>query len=94
MPTLELGQLMLDDQVRQALSAEGLSPAQVLMRHAQGDRGEIPPSAIEISEESLIDTVMSIYRLRSRDAIWVTTYLKWSSRVTMMTFLPAEWMEE
>ena len=70
-----LGRIVATYGALDALRRSGDSPARLLVRHASGDYGDMPPEDVLENRRSLQTgaRIMSAYRLRSGVKIWLIT---------------------
>ena len=70
-----LGQILATPGALEALEESGQTPTEFLVRHVQGEWGEICPDDATLNEESLIDgsRLMSVYRTSKNVRIWIIT---------------------
>lgn len=70
-----LGQLLATPGALDALCESGQSPAEFLLRHVQGDWGDLSGDDKQLNEEALIDgsRIMSAYRMSKGTKLWVIT---------------------
>lgn len=70
-----LGQLLTTPGALAALAESGQSPAEFLVRHVQGDWGDMSADDKQLNDEALIDgsRIMSAYRTSKGTKLWVIT---------------------
>lgn len=70
-----LGQLLATPGALEALAESGQSPAEFLLRHVQGDWGDLSSDDKQLNEEALNDgsRIMSAYRTSKGTKLWVIT---------------------
>lgn len=74
-PRFTLGQIVATPGAIRALDESGQSAFEFLQRHVSGDWGELDDEDKRENELSLVHgfRLLSAYRLRSREKIWVIT---------------------
>ena len=89
-PLFDLGQLVATPGALAALEKSGESPMDFLSRHVTGDWGDIPEEDRAENQLSLEKgfRLMSSYRTRANDVVWVITE---SSRSHSTLLLPSEY---
>ena len=87
---LALGQIRLTRGAAAALAQSGESAASFLLRHARGDWGEISVLDAVENERALEHglRVMSVYRTRADERIWIITE---ADRSSTCLLLPEEY---
>jgi hypothetical protein len=85
-----LGQIVATSGALAALEASGDDAFEYLVRHIQGDWGEVDEHDRRENDLSLIHglRLLSVYRLRSRTKIWIITE---ADRSTTTILLPDEY---
>lgn len=70
-----LGQLLATPGALDALAESGQCPAEFLLRHVQGDWGDLSNDDKLLNEEALIDgsRIMSAYRTNRGTKLWIIT---------------------
>ena len=70
-----LGQLLATPGALDALAESGQSPAVFLLRHVQGDWGDMSADDKRLNDEALIDgsRIMSAYHTSKNVRIWIIT---------------------
>ena len=70
-----LGQLLATPGGLEALAESGQSPAEFLLRHVQGDWGDMSADDKQLNEEALTDgsRIMSAYRTNKGTKLWIIT---------------------
>lgn len=70
-----LGQLLATPGALEALHESGQSPAEFLLRHVQGDWGDLSSDDKLLNEEALTDgsRIMSVYRTNKGTKLWIIT---------------------
>lgn len=81
-----LGRTVATPGALDALSAAGASAATLLARHARGDWGDVCRDDHHANEQALIQgaRLLSVYRLRTGEKIWVITEADRSSTTLLM----------
>ena len=71
----EMGQLMMTPGADETLRAARQVPLEFLLRHKNGDWGELPPEDVQENERALRDgsRLFSSYRTRTEEKLWVIT---------------------
>ena len=90
-----LGQLLATPGALEALAESGQSPAEFLLRHVQGDWGDMSSGDKQLNEEALSDgsRIMSAYRTTKGTKLWVITEAadEQGNRVCSTLLLPDEY---
>lgn len=75
MSRFELGQVVATPGALQAMDTGGVTPADLLQRHSQGDWGDLSLDDKQANEEAVRDgsRVFSTYELPTGTKIWVIT---------------------
>ena len=70
-----LGQCLATPGAMEALAEASQSPAEFLLRHVQGDWGDMSADDKQLNEEALVDgsRIMSAYRTNKGTKIWIIT---------------------
>lgn len=86
----EIGQLVMTPGADEILTRSRQTPVEFLLRHKNGDWGDLPPEDIQENERALRDgsRLFSAYRTRSEEKLWVIT--EWDRSVTTL-LLPEEY---
>jgi hypothetical protein len=86
----ELGQLVMTPGVDETLRAAHQAPLEFLVRHKNGDWGELPEEDVRENEWSLENgaRLFSAYTTRTQEGLWVIT--EWDRSVTTL-LLPEEY---
>jgi hypothetical protein len=76
----ELGQMVMTPGADESLRAAQQTPLEFLVRHKNGDWGELPPEDVRENEWSLENgaRLFSAYRTRTEQKLWVIT--EWDRR--------------
>jgi len=75
-PRFSLGQCVTTPGALEALQAAGISPLQLLARHAQGDWGDLSQEDMEANNQALEagSRILSAYELPGQDQkVWIIT---------------------
>ncbi len=72
---LQLGRVVATPGALEALAEAGVAPRDLLVRHAWGDWGEVPPDDARENELSIVNgfRVISSYPLPSGRKVWILT---------------------
>ena len=76
MALFEMGQMVTTPGALEALQAAGISPQQLLSRHAQGDWGDLSQDDLVANNQALVDgsRILSAYELPGLDQkVWIIT---------------------
>ncbi len=86
----DLGYVVQTPGAQEALDAAFHSPVEFLLRHKQGDWGELEPEDLLENERALVhgSRLVSAYHTRQDDKLWVIT--EWDRSVTTV-LLPREY---
>ncbi len=86
----ELGQLVMTPDAGEAIQTAGHIPPEFLLRHKNGDWGELPAEDIEENEWSLAHgaRLFSAYATRREETLWVITE---ADRSVTTLLLPEEY---
>ena len=86
----KLGQVVSTPGALEALEEAGVAPVTLLMRHASGDWGEVPPEDAEENELSVREgfRILSSYVLSTKVKVWVITE---ADRSVTTFLLPSEY---
>lgn len=86
----DLGQLLMTPGAQEAMRLALQAPPEFLLRHKNGDWGDLPPEDLQENERSLRvgSRLFSSYRTRSEEKLWVIT--EWDRSVTTL-LLPEEY---
>jgi hypothetical protein len=78
----EMGQLVMTPGADETLRTAQQTPAEFLLRHKNGDWGELPEEDVRENEWSLANgaRLLSAYRTRTYEKLWVIT--EWDRSVT------------
>lgn len=89
-PQFPLGQTVATPGALDALEASGQTPLEFLKRHVRGDWGEVDEEDSEANDNALEsgDRVLSAYRTRRGDRIWIITE---ADRSATTILLPEEY---
>jgi hypothetical protein len=81
-----LGRLLMTPGVQEALHRTGQSPIALLLRHSQGDWGEVAEEDRAANERALRDgsRLLSSYRLADDTTIWIVTEADRSATVLLL----------
>lgn len=75
-PNFSLGQCVATPGALEALQAAGVSPLDLLARHALGDWGDLSQDDLEANNQALVDgsRILSAYVLPGQDQkVWIIT---------------------
>ena len=74
-PKFSLGHVVGTPGAMAALVASGLSPGELLRRHAAGDWGDVSAADAKANDESLVggERLLSSYRTSNGTKIWIIT---------------------
>jgi hypothetical protein len=74
-PRFSLGQIVATPGALAALQESGQTPAFFLVKHSQGDWGEVCPSDAQLNDQALIDgsRLLSAYRTLKGERLWIIT---------------------
>jgi hypothetical protein len=90
-----MGQILATPGALEALTEAGQTPAEFLVRHVQGDWGEVCAEDKALNEEALIDgsRLLSAYRTSKNVRIWIITEAADENghRCATTTLLPEEY---
>jgi hypothetical protein len=88
--TFPLGRLVMTPGFRDAMLRTGQSPTRFLLRHSQGDWGELDDEDRRANDRAVLagERLLSAYRLADGTAFWVVT--EWDRSATTL-LLPSEY---
>lgn len=71
----QLGRCVITNAALTFLEASGVSPMDLLRRHASGDWGDIDPEDKGLNEMSVQNgsRILSVYQVRPDQAVWIIT---------------------
>src|SRR5262249_22128724 len=74
-PLFKLGQVVATPAALEALDKAGQQPWQLLVRHVQGDWGDLDAEDRHLNDEGLKDgsRLLSAYTLKTGERVWVIT---------------------
>lgn len=86
----ELGQVVATPGALEAIIRNGITPATLLNRHAQGDFGDLSEEDRQLNEEAITDgsRILSSYSLQDGTKIWIITE---ADRSSSCLLLPEEY---
>jgi hypothetical protein len=95
-PRFRLGQLVATPGALDALARAGQAPAEFIARHVRGDWGDVCAEDAKLNDEAVAHEadpdrqgrVLSAYRTKVGDRIWVITE---ADRSSTCTLLPADY---
>jgi hypothetical protein len=87
---IELGQVMATPGALQEMAANGMHPALLLMRHRQGDWGEVCAADKRANDRAAKEgeRILSAHRLPNGEKVWIIT--EWDRSYTTL-LLPEEY---
>ena len=92
-PKLSLGQITVTENTATALAAAGQEAEAFLVRHSQGDWGDLSAYEKQEHDQGLArgsrTVFLSAYPLTTDQTVWVITHLKQDTTIVM---LPQEWL--